>query len=104
MVPSPPPRLPVAQGAFFRSYPRRAAKGASLKRVLLSREWKGGSAPPQGVQWLVPFQSPCESGVAGCCQGRRRVSGPLWLGRKPRFWGLQVSKDWRAGREMQIDF
>jgi hypothetical protein len=37
-VPSPPPRLPVAQGAFLRSYPRRTAKRADPSRVLLSRE------------------------------------------------------------------
>lgn len=76
MVPSPPPRLPVAQGAFFRSYPRRAAKGASLKRVLLSREWKGGSARAQGVRCWFHFSLPAKAVWLGAARAGPGCQGP----------------------------
>lgn len=67
---SPPPRLPVARGAFLRSDPRRAAKGAAGERCRFpesgsglppfTRVSLGGSSgfksPPEGL-WLGRFQA-----------------------------------------------
>lgn len=98
VVPSPPPRLPVAQGTFLRSYPTRMAKGAKPKGALISRAWKARFRPISGYPLVGSsgFQSPPKGVWLGHCQGSRMGSGHFW---QAESRGSEVCEFPRAGRQ-----
>lgn len=95
---SPPPRLPVARGAFLGSDPRRAAKGAAGEGCRFPES--GRNLPPSARVSLggsSGFKYPPEGLWLGHFQGRGDGIRALWVGGKPRSWGLRVFRDWRTG-------
>lgn len=98
---SPPPRLPVARGAFLRSDPRCAAKGAAGERCRFP-ESGSGLPPSPGCPWVAPVDLNLRPKACGWAASRpaERHQGTFgrqkaWVLGSASFQGLEYRREWR---------
>lgn len=98
---SPPPRLPGARGAFLRSDPRRAAKGAAGEKCC-SPESESDLPPSARVFWVAPVDLNLRPKACGWAASRAAGRDQGTFGRQKAevlgsasFQGLENRREWR---------